>query len=194
MLKVGVTGGIGSGKSLVCAMISAMGYPVYNADNQSKIIVETDPYVISAIKNLFGEEIYINGKLNRAKVAEIVFANPPYLEKLNSIVHPAVINHFNQWVDKYQNRRLLVKEAAILFESGANVGLDKIIVVTAPTDIRIKRVQERDNADVASIVRRMNTQMLAEELVSKGDYIIENDGNKLLLPQVVYIIDKILND
>jgi len=191
MIKLGVTGGIGSGKTLVCTIISAMGYPVFNADYEAKRLIDNDTRLIDSIKGLFGEEIYINNELNRKRVAELVFTNPLLLEKLNFIVHPAVVEYFNQWVEHFQSKSIVVKEAAILFESGANKGLDKIIGVIAPLDLRIQRVIERDKVSYESVLRRINNQNSQDELIKKCDYIIENDGGKLILPQVVKIIEEL---
>jgi dephospho-CoA kinase len=194
MIKLGVTGGIGSGKSLVCSIISAMGYPIFNADSEARRIVEADYEVILAIKNLFGDTIYLNGYLDRKRVAEIVFSNPTLLEELNLIVHPAVAIHFDNWVFHYNSRSLVVMEAAILFESGANKNVDKTLVVTAPLDVRIKRVIERDGLSREAILARMNNQFSQDELVKRGDFIIENDGVQLILPQIVKMINDILKE
>jgi len=191
MLKLGVTGGIGSGKTFVCTIISAMGYPVFNADYEAKMLINNDIRVINAIKNLFGDGIYINGELNRKKVAELVFSNSLMLEKLNSIVHPVVIDYFNQWTNQYSSKSIVVKEAAILFESGANIGLDKVIGVVSPLELRIKRVIERDNTSYEAVLNRIKNQYPQEELIKKCDYIIENDGVNLLLPQIINVIDEL---
>lgn len=194
MIKLGVTGGMGSGKTLVCSIISAMGYPIFNADLEARRIVDSDPGLVSSIKNLFGDDIYINNKLNRSKVSEIVFTNHDKLEKLNSIIHPAVAAHFNEWVLQYKSRALVVKEAAILFESGAYLGIDKIISVVAPTEVRVNRVMARDGFSRDSILSRMNNQFPQEELIKRSDYIIENDGVKLILPQIVRIINDLVKE
>ncbi len=194
MIILGVTGGIGSGKTLVCSIISAMGYPIYNADLEARRIIDTDSSLVSSIKTIFGEDIYVNSQLNRKRVSEIVFTNQEKLEKLNSIVHPAVAKHFNEWVLTYSSRTLVVKEAAILFESGAYKGVDKIISVIAPVELRVKRVMERDGFSKDTILSRMQNQFPQEELIKRSDYIIENDGVKLILPQIVRVINDIVKD
>jgi len=194
MLKLGVTGGIGSGKTQVCSIISAMGYPVFNADSVARRIVEEDSKIILCIKEVFGDDIYVNDSLNRKRVAELVFSNPKLLEMLNSIVHPAVKEYFNNWVLKYQSRSLVVEEAAILFESGSYKNLDKIVVVTAPLELRISRVKERDGVSREAIINRINSQFSQDELIKRGDYIIENDGVQLILPQIIVIINDLLKD
>ncbi len=194
MLKVGVTGGIGSGKTLVCSIISAMGYPVFNADLEARRIIDSDSNVVCSIKKVFGDSIYVNGILNRKEVAKIVFSDPFLLEKLNSIVHPAVAKHFSRWILPYSSRSLVIEEAAILFESGAYRSVDKTIVVTAPNELRMCRVNERDGISRETILGRMNNQLPQEDLVRKCDYIIENDGVQLILPQIVRVINDILKD
>ncbi len=194
MIKLGVTGGIGSGKTLVCSIISAMGYPVFNADLEARQIVDTDRKVILSIESLFGNDIYVNNQLDRIRVAEMVFSNQEMLEKLNSIVHPAVASHFREWLVQYKSSNLVVKEAAILFESGANFGLDKVIVVTSPIELRVNRIVERDGVNTRSIFNRMKNQLPQDELIKRGDYIIENDGVKLILPQIVRVINDLFKD
>ena len=194
MLKVGVTGGIGSGKTLVCSIISAMGYPVFNADLEARRIIDSDSNVVCSIKKIFGDSIYVNGILNRKEVAEIVFSDPFLLEKLNSIVHPVVAEYFNRWILHYSSRSLVIEEAAILFESGAFRAVDKTIVVTAPNELRIQRIKERDGISRETILGRMNNKLPQEELIKKCDYIIENDGVQLILPQIVRVINDILKD
>lgn len=193
MLKIGVTGGIGSGKTLVCSAISAMGIPVYNSDIESRLIVDSDKEVINLIKNLFGAGIYVDGKLERKKVAELVFANRDLLEKLNNIIHPAVARHFAQWVEQYAHHKMIVQEAAILFESGVYKYLDKIIGVIAPLEIRIERIINRDSTNYSSVQSRMNNQLSEEELIKRCDYIIVNDGVQLVVPQINEILNKISN-
>ncbi|MHC1704892.1 MAG: dephospho-CoA kinase [Tenuifilaceae bacterium] len=194
MLKVGVTGGIGSGKTLVCSIISSMGYPVFNADYEARQIVDNDLKVISSIKMLFGDDIYVDGFLDRKRVASIVFTDKFLLEKLNSIIHPAVIEHFNNWVFFYDKKPMVIKEAAILFESGADKGLDKIIAVSAPLEVRVNRVRERDGIDTETILKRVSNQFPQDEILRRSDFVIENDGINLILPQIVNILKKLLND
>lgn len=194
MIKLGVTGGIGSGKTLVCSIISAMGYPVFNADLEARRIIDTDSSVILALKKLFGEDIYLNNQLNRKRVSDIVFNDLGKLQELNLITHPAVAKHFIEWAMLYRSRAIVVQEAAILFESGANQHVDKIISVIAPLELRIKRVSERDGLNREMIESRMKNQFPQDELIKRSDYIIENDGVKLILPQIVKIIDDLVKD
>jgi dephospho-CoA kinase len=192
MIKVGVTGGMGSGKSLVCSIFSAMGYPVFNADYEARLVVENDTITINKIKALFGESIYTEGRLNRAKVGEMVFSNPSLLEKLNGIVHPPVIERFFCWTEENKQHALVVMEAAILFESGTDKGVDKVISVIAPTEIRVERIKARDGLSQELISDRMNRQLPQDELIKRSDFIIDNDGVKLIVPQVIKIVNDLV--
>lgn len=191
MVTIGITGGIGSGKSVVCNVIKSMGYPVFNADYEAKVITDTDAEVIRKIKDIFGNEIYINGNLNRTKVSALVFANKELLRKLNSVVHPAVSNYFFQWVKKNSNFTMVFLEAAILFESGANQWVDKVVVVTAPEELRIKRVMERDGLTVEDVRLRVGNQLAEKYLVEQSDFVIDNSGDQLVVPQVLSIIQSL---
>lgn len=187
-IRVGVTGGIGSGKTLVCKVLETLGYPVFYSDIVAKTITDTVPLVIAQVKKLFGDGIYYNGMLNRKKVAELVFTNNDLLAGLNSIVHPAVARAFEQWCLQNTNSQLVFKEAAILFETGAYLELHKTILITAPEDIRIKRVIERDGVTESEVRARMASQMPDEEKKRLADFIIDNSSNQLLLPQIINIV------
>lgn len=188
MLRVGVTGGIGSGKSLVCSIIEAMGYPVYHADREAKTIINTNPQVISIYKKLFGSDIYINGTLNSKKVASIIFENADTLRQVNETIHPLVFEHFTNWCKEHQYSSIVFKEAAIIFESGANRHLDKVIGVFAPIEQRIKWVTNRDEVGAEAVRQRMENQMNEEELKPLCDYHIYNSSETLLIPQVVEVV------
>lgn len=189
-LKVGIAGGIGSGKTTVCNVIEALGYPVFYADTEAKKITETDRQVVSAISNLFGADIYISGKLDRKRLALLVFNNKALLSKLNTIVHPAVAECFNVWAGK-TNSPIVFKEAAILFESGLYKMLDRNILVIAPEDVRLKRVVDRDNASMDDVKKRMLNQAHQDELIKLADYVINNDGIELIMPQLLSIIENL---
>ena len=189
-LKVGITGGIGSGKTTVCKVIEALGYPVYYADVEARKIIETDSDVTLAISNLFGNDIYSSGKLDRQRLASLVFNNKELLAKLNGIVHPAVARHFQVWANR-SNATIIFKEAAILFESGLNKLLDKTILVVAPEQVRLQRVIDRDNISVDNVKSRMANQATQDELVKLADYLINNDGKELVLPQLLGIIENL---
>jgi dephospho-coA kinase len=173
MIVVGLTGGIGSGKSLVAKMFSSLGIAIYDSDTQAKHIIATNPQVKQAIKVLLGEEAYVDGVYNRTYVASIVFADTEKLAQLNNIVHPALALHFMQWKEKQQSP-YVIKEAAILFESGAYKHCDYIITVTAPEKLRIARVMKRDNINEAQVVERMKQQWTDAERIALSDAVIEN--------------------
>jgi dephospho-CoA kinase len=171
---IGLTGGIGSGKSTVAKYLASKGIPVYIADVEAKKIMESLD-VINEIKNYFGETIISkHGKIKRKTLAKIVFNDKVKLEKLNSIVHPKVKQHFKDWIKLHKDEKFVVKEVAILFETKGNLECDKVILVTAPKDIRLKRVMKRDNVSENEILSRMNNQMPEEEKIAKSDYIIHN--------------------
>lgn len=187
-LRVGITGGIGSGKTYVCQLLRHLGYPVFHADEEAKAITESNNLVVEAIKKQFGENIYTQGKLNRKEVATRVFSNPQELAKLNAIVHPAVAQSFELWCSKHSDVRLVFKEAAILFETGLYKELDKNILVTAPLDIRVQRVMERDKVTRDEVTARMANQMNDEDKARLANYTIVNDNQNLVLPQVLKIV------
>ena len=187
-IRVGVTGGIGSGKTLVCKVIETLGYPVFYSDIVAKTITDTDPLVITQVKKIFGDGIYYNGMLNRKKVAKLVFTNNDLLAGLNSIVHPAVARAFEQWCLQNSSSQLVFKEAAILFETGVYLELHKTILITAPEDIRIKRVIERDGCTESEVRARMANQMTDEEKKRLADFTIDNSSNQLILPQIINIV------
>ncbi len=192
MIVVGITGGIGSGKSMVSSILKAMGYAVYNADIEARAIMNTNQMVVEDIKQLFGDDVYEQGTLNRPRVAQLVFDNPKLLANLNSIVHPAVASHFEEWKRLHVNTKILFKEAAILFESGANKQVDAVIAITAPQELKIERVCKRDGISRNQVIQRMANQLPDKELVDKSDFIIVNDEVKLLVPQVIEIVNKLL--
>ena len=186
-LQIGVTGGIGSGKSLVCKIFHCLGAPVYDADSHAKELMTTDGILVSQIKKEFGELSYnIDGSLNRSYLSSTVFNNTERLKTLNELVHPRVGADYKQWVDQQGDSPYVVKEAALLFESGAYRTLDKVIVVFANEELRIHRVLKRDNHRTAGqILAIMKNQMPEEEKMKRADYSISNDETTLLIPQVV---------
>jgi dephospho-CoA kinase len=189
-LIVGLTGGIGSGKSTVAKVFQALGVPVFNSDLEAKKIINNDVEVISAITLEFGN-VYQNGKLNRVKMAEVVFNDKCALEKLNKIVHPKVAERFENWIIENNGSTILIKEAAILIESGAYKQMDKIVLVTAPKSIKVQRVMIRDNISKEKVDERMNAQLSDEEKLSCADFFIINDDIQMVIPQVVAVYDKL---
>jgi dephospho-CoA kinase len=170
---VGLTGGIGSGKTTMAKYFADQGIPVYIADDEAKKIMLM-PDVAKAVLNAFGKEALNNGVPDKKKLADIVFANPEKLEILNSIIHPKVREHFYEWVKKQKDEVFVIKEAAILFESGSYKDCDKIILVTAPREIRIKRVMERDSISEGKVLERIANQWDDEKKKALSDYIINN--------------------
>lgn len=170
---IGLTGGIGSGKTTIAKFFAAEGIPVYIADLEAKLIMNSDT-IQKEILELFGETVFKNKVLDRAKIAEIVFNDPAMLVKLNSIVHPAVKKHFKEWVGTNEGQDLLLYESAILFESGHFKEFDFIISVVAPLESRIARVLERDGITKEQVMSRVNAQWNDDERVAKSDFVIEN--------------------
>ncbi len=191
MTKVGITGGIGSGKSVVCEVFKHMGVAVYDADSAAKTLMNTNLDLKSKLKENFGNDIFLDdGALNRKKLSDIVFADKKKLALVNSIVHPAVEDDFDAWC-KNQNATYVLKEAAILFESNAHVGLNQTICVVAPIELRVQRVMLRDNVSREKVLSIVNAQQSDEEIKSKCDFVITNDGQTALLPQVLAIHKKL---
>ena len=192
MLRIGLTGGIGSGKSVVANIFKVLGIPVFDADTEAKLIMEKDEQLALSIQKLFGEETYTDKKLNRKYLANIVFDDPGRLEQLNSLVHPAAILAANTWMSQ-QTTPYVVKEAALLFESKSASQLDFIVGVYAPKTLRIKRVMERDNATLEKVVARMSRQIDEEEKMRLCDFIVVNNEEQLVIPQVLQLHEKLLS-
>lgn len=186
MLKVGITGGIGSGKSVVCQVFQTLGIPVFNADQAGRELMETDPALITGIKKLFGEDSYNDNNPNREKISSIVFADKEKLQQLNALVHPAVLQYGAAWMEK-QTSPYAIKEAAIFFESGSYKEMDIMIGVYAPEEIRIQRALQREGTTEASIRQRIANQMNEDEKMKRCDYVISNDGNTTIIPQVLQL-------
>jgi dephospho-CoA kinase len=186
-LQIGITGGIGSGKSLVCKIFASLGVPVYDADSRAKSIMTTDGILVEQIKKEFGSLSYHeDGRLNREYLSAAVFNNADKLKTLNELVHPRVGADSEKWMEENAAHPYLLREAALLFESGSFKKLDKIIVVTAPEALRVKRVLQRDKQrteqEVIAIIRN---QMTEEEKVKRADFVIHNDETELVVPQVL---------
>lgn len=190
--KVGITGGIGAGKSIVSQLFKLLGIPVYDADSRAKYLMNQDPDLKKGIVSLFGSEAYTNEGLNRTFIARQTFNNQSNLEQLNALVHPAVGSDYSKW-EQEQNSKYTLKEAALLFEAGSNKDLDIIIVASAPEELRIERVLERDShrtrADIEAIISKQWPQ---EKKENKADFVIYNDGKSLVIPQVLSVHEKIL--
>ena len=191
MLRVGITGGIGSGKSTVSKIFEVLGIPVYYADDASKRLLNENEELKEKLKSVFGKDSYINEELNRSYISSVVFNNPGKLELLNSIVHPATIKDAEEWMNK-QTAPYAIKEAALIFESGAQEHLDKVIGVYAPAALRIQRVMKRDNVKREEVISRMNKQLDEKIKMMLCDFVIHNDEQQLVIPQVLAINEKLL--
>lgn len=191
MLKIGLTGGLGSGKTTVAGTFEVLGIPVYYADDASKTLMNEDQKVKAAIKNAFGNEVYPDGKLDRKYLAEIVFNDKKKLATLNSIVHPATLHDAADWIKK-QTAPYLIKEAALLFESGSDKSLDYVIGVQSPLHLRLQRATKRDGITEEEVMNRINNQMDEEKKLALCDFIIVNDEQQMIIPQVLALHEKFL--
>ncbi len=193
-LQIGITGGIGSGKTLVCRIFQCLGVPVYDADSHAKELMTTDGILISNIKKEFGELSYhTDGSLNRKYLSSTVFDDAEKLQKLNSLVHPRVAQHYHQWTNENSDHPYVLKEAALLFEAGSYQQLDKVMVVSAPEQLRIRRVMKRDphrSEDQIKVI--IGHQMPQEEKMKRADFTIVNDERTLLIPQVLELHTRFL--
>jgi dephospho-CoA kinase len=194
MIKLGLTGGIGSGKSTISRLFNLLGVPVFDSDREAKSLYKVDNELKNEIIKQFGKEAYLdNGEISRHFMVSQVFSNKQKLDKLNSIVHPRVKNRFDDWLKSFSDYPLVIKEAAILFESGANKQVDKVLLVVAPIEIRIDRVIKRDGITIEKVMERIKNQWPQEELVKKADYIIDNSGIISVIKQVNQVYKEILS-
>lgn len=190
MLKIGITGGIGSGKSMVAKVFEHLGIPVYNADTAAKSLMENDPALRASITELFGPDSYLNGTLNRSYISSLVFKDRSKLEALNALVHPATIRYGMEWMSK-QTTPYAIKEAALIFESGTQNELDYVIGVYAPQALRIHRVMQRDNVTREQVLQRMANQIDESVKMKLCDFVVVNDDQQLVLPQVLKLHDNL---
>lgn len=185
-LLIGITGGIGSGKSTVCRVFNCLGVPVYDADSRARWLMNNNDVLIQKIKSEFGEASYKDNSLDRTYLAQLVFSDPEKLKKLNSLSHPAVAIDFENWVAKHTDAPYLIKEAALLIESGAYKQLDELILVSAPTEIRIKRVLKRDPQRSESQIKEIIEKQLSEtEMAKHARTILNNNGLEPILSQIL---------
>lgn len=187
-MKIGITGGIGSGKSTVCKIFATLGIPIYYSDDRAKWLMEHNSELVTGIKNLFGEEAYLaDGTLNRPLIATAAFNDSNKLSQLNALVHPQVFSDGHKWQSEHSHYPYTLREAALIFESGIFRQLDKVITVYAPIEIRLQRVIARDGATEEEVKARMAKQLSDEEKVRQSHYVILNDGQQALIPQVLKI-------
>jgi dephospho-CoA kinase len=193
-LKVGITGGIGSGKTTVCKIFETLGVPIYYADDRAKALMVEDKELVGNVKKLFGENAYFpDGVLNRKYISDLAFQNPELLQKLNGLVHPAVLKDGNKWHSEHLNVPYTLKEAALMYESDSYKYLDKIITVFAPKELRLERAILRGGLKKEDIEARMEKQLPEEEKLKRADFVIYNDGKQALIPQVLKIHKALLS-
>jgi dephospho-CoA kinase len=191
VIKLGVTGGIGSGKTSVCKVFGVLGIPLFSADAEAKMIMEVDSGIISKLNAIAEKNLYAAGTLDRAELAKLIFNNRSMLEKVNSVVHPAVYSRFNEWI-KEQDAPYVIMETAILFESEGYKMVDRIVTVVAPVEERIARVMSRSNITREEVMARINNQMSDSEKIKRSDYVIDNSENEMVIPAVLKIHNDIL--
>ena len=193
MIKVGLTGGIGSGKTTVANMFRILGVDIYSADSEAKVLMEKNADLKTGIISLLGEETYLKHSLNSDYIASRVFNNPGLLEKLNLLVHPVVREDFADWIEERKSAPYIIQESAILFESGFSSFFNYTILVTADIDTRIDRVAKRDKMKRSAIIARIEQQMSDEEKLKYADFQLNNSVNKLLIPQVLELHNKFVS-
>ena len=191
VFKLGITGGIGSGKTSVCRVFNILGVPVFSADQEAREIMEMEDGVIRRINSIAGRDLYTGGSLDRKELASLIFNNQALLEKVNALVHPVVIDHFLKW-EKLQSSHYVIMEAAILFESGASKYVDKIAVIIAPPEERLERVVQRSNLTKEQVLERMRNQMDDRERIKLSDYVIYNAENDMIIPEILRVHKEIL--
>lgn len=191
MIRLGITGGIGSGKSTVTNIIRLLDIPVYIADIESKKLTESSPIIRKQLMEAFGDNLYKNNKLDKQLLASYIFNDKHKLSVANSIIHPVVDKHFCEWVERNKNYPIVAVEAAILYESGMEKLTDKVMTVYTPLEERIQRTMLRDNTSREKVLERINSQLSDEEKVKRADYVIYNDETKSLIQQSLNIIENI---
>ena len=194
MLKIGITGGIGSGKTTVCKVFELLGIPIFYADTAAKLILKTDPVLKEEILKTFGEKTYSNdGELNRSYLSSIVFNNEYELNKLNALIHPAVFRAFDKWLAMHNDAPYIIKEAALLFETESYKMCDLSVLVVSPEASRVRRIIARDGISQDEIVLRMKRQLSDEKKIKLADHILFNDESQLLIPQILALDQQFLN-
>jgi len=191
ILKLGVTGGLGSGKTPICKVFAVLGIPVFSADDEAKRIQDNDRDLQIKINSIAGKDLFPGGKLDRPEMAKLIFSNKDLLEKVNSIVHPAVFRSYNEWVKK-QDSPYCIMEAAILFESGAFRLMDRIVTVITPMEERIERLVRGNKLSKEQIVERINNQIDDESRVKRSDFVISNSENDMIVPAIIEIHEEML--
>ncbi len=193
MLKVGITGGIGSGKSFICKFFKLLDIPIFEADKEAARLIKTSTIIRKEFQKLFGENIYLpNGDLNKTKLAEIIFNSDTDRQKVNSIVHPVVIEEFIKWTTNYSHQPYVLEEAALIFESNAHKNLDCVITVKSPINLRLERIKKRDGIGEEEIFARIRAQLSEDELISRSDFIINNDPENYIINDILIIHNELI--
>lgn len=190
-LKVGVTGGIGSGKTTVCRVFTVIGIPVFSADDEARVLMDSEEDIRKQVNQLAGSDMYTDGTLNRVEMARLIFNNREILQRMNKIIHPVITSRFLKWEEK-QDAPYVIFEAAILFETGTSKLLDKVITVTAPVDERIERVVNRNRLTREQVIERINNQSDDKMKISLSDYVISNRENDMIIPAILTIHEELL--
>jgi dephospho-CoA kinase len=184
--RLGVTGGIGSGKTTVCRIFRVLGIPVFVADTVARDIMESEPGIRSEMNLITGRDLYLTGVLDRKELADIIFNRPELLRKVNSVVHPAVLKRFDEWASGSESPYVIM-EAAILFEAGADALVDRVVTISAPVEERISRVMGRNDLTREEVIRRINNQLEDEEREEQSYYILNNADNEMIIPEILKI-------
>lgn len=193
IIKLGVTGGIGSGKTTVCRVFGTLGIPVFATDTEANKIMDIDTDIILKINTMAGKNLYETGSLDKTELANLIFNNRSLLEKVNALVHPAIFSRFREWARK-QNTPYVIMEAAILFESGASDFVDRILTVVAPVEERVNRVINRNRLTREQVFDRIRNQMDDTERIKKSDYVISNSESDMIIPAVLRIHESLINE
>jgi len=191
MKKVGITGGIGSGKTLVSGLFERLGIPVYHADERARELMETSATIRERLTALMGPEVYEGRRLNRQRLAGALFSDDALRQKVNSIVHPVVFEDFEAWASSFSGRPYVMQEAAIIFESGGDRYLDSVINVYAPRRVRIERVMKRDGVSRGDVLARIKSQMSERQRQRRAGHTIVNDGRRMVVPQVIKVHEEL---
>ncbi|HUV01128.1 MAG TPA: dephospho-CoA kinase [Bacteroidales bacterium] len=192
LLKLGVTGGIGSGKTSVCRVFSVLGIPVFTADIEAKDIMDNDREIIQNLNSIAGKDLYPEGRLDREELAKLIFNDQDLLHKVNSLVHPLIFGNFLQWVEK-QNAPYVIMEAAILFESGGSEYVDKVVTVVAPVEERIERIVRGNKLTREQVLARIRNQMDDDLKIKQSDFVINNSENDMIIPAILDIHEDMIN-
>lgn len=188
-IKIGITGGIGSGKTIVSHLLEVMEIPVYDSDMEAKKLTRTDAVIREKLIGLLGEEVYVGNTLNKPLLASYIFGHPAQAAQVNAIIHPRVKEHFRRWVSLHETYKVVGIESAILLEAGFSTEVDRVLLVAAPLELRLQRAMSRDFSSKEQIMARINSQMDEEQRIKQADYVIYNDENHPLISQLLSVLE-----